>query len=268
MAERWAVATGVWSSTATWNGGTLPASGDDVYANGFTVTIDQTVTANSLRIIAGTTAVQGGAFTCSASVTITLNELSVGAFAGSGSAMLTLSAGATTLNVANPITGDSSSSGSEPVTLLLSGGTHTVNADVQGGSATSGSYAIRLDTATLTLNGDVTGAVASGLFISSTSSRAAVRGTLTVSGTVPAVTVFAGIMRYSGDAHFGSAGAAPFTGTVVLIAGEETNLYWPDDSDFPTSAAGTPTLVSTSTGGGGVDPKRFLNVGGVAVAIQ
>ena len=49
MAIRWAVANGNWSNTATWNGGTLPASNDDVFSNNFTVTIDQDITAISLR---------------------------------------------------------------------------------------------------------------------------------------------------------------------------------------------------------------------------
>ena len=57
MAERYAVATGVWSATGTWDGGTLPTSGDTVHANNFTVTIDQDVTAVSLRTDAGATAV-------------------------------------------------------------------------------------------------------------------------------------------------------------------------------------------------------------------
>jgi hypothetical protein len=49
MAVRYAVATGNWSNTATWNGGTLPTSADDVYANTFTVTIDGTYTVLSIR---------------------------------------------------------------------------------------------------------------------------------------------------------------------------------------------------------------------------
>jgi hypothetical protein len=48
MALRYAVATGNWSNTATWNGGTLPGVGDDVHANGFTVTIDQDINVNSI----------------------------------------------------------------------------------------------------------------------------------------------------------------------------------------------------------------------------
>jgi len=48
MALRAAVASGNWSSTATWNGGVLPAAGDVVAANGFTVTIDQNVNVDSI----------------------------------------------------------------------------------------------------------------------------------------------------------------------------------------------------------------------------
>ena len=43
MATRRAIASGNWSATSTWNGGVLPGNGDTVFANGFTVTIDQNV---------------------------------------------------------------------------------------------------------------------------------------------------------------------------------------------------------------------------------
>jgi hypothetical protein len=49
MAIRFAVANGVWSNTATWNGGTLPTSADDIFSNNFIVTVDQNITASSLR---------------------------------------------------------------------------------------------------------------------------------------------------------------------------------------------------------------------------
>jgi hypothetical protein len=62
MALRYAVATGNWSNTATWDGGTLPTSADDVYTNNFTVTIDQNITVLSLRNTAGSPAVAGGIF--------------------------------------------------------------------------------------------------------------------------------------------------------------------------------------------------------------
>jgi len=49
MAIRYAVATGNWSNTATWDGGTLPTSSDDVFSNNFIVTVDQDITVISLR---------------------------------------------------------------------------------------------------------------------------------------------------------------------------------------------------------------------------
>jgi hypothetical protein len=77
MAIRFAVANGNWSNPATWNGGTLPASDDDVFSNNFTVTINGTFTvltirntANTLPLITaggGFTFANGGNLTCTAS---------------------------------------------------------------------------------------------------------------------------------------------------------------------------------------------------------
>lgn len=49
MATRFATATGFWSNTAIWDGGTLPLSDDTVHPNGFTVTIDTDVTIASFN---------------------------------------------------------------------------------------------------------------------------------------------------------------------------------------------------------------------------
>ena len=49
MATRFATATGVWSNTGIWDGGTLPLSDDTVHPNGFTVTIDQDINIASLN---------------------------------------------------------------------------------------------------------------------------------------------------------------------------------------------------------------------------
>jgi hypothetical protein len=56
MAIRKAVATGNWSATATWDGGTIPSLEDTVYANGYTVTIDQAID------LTGSTVDQSGSF--------------------------------------------------------------------------------------------------------------------------------------------------------------------------------------------------------------
>ena len=55
MAVRWAIASGAFSSTATWNdGGTLgiPTTGDNVFTNSFTVNMDVNATVISLNNVA------------------------------------------------------------------------------------------------------------------------------------------------------------------------------------------------------------------------
>jgi len=52
MAVRWAIASGNFSSTATWNDGAtlgIPTTGDDVFTNSFTVAMDTNATVNSLN---------------------------------------------------------------------------------------------------------------------------------------------------------------------------------------------------------------------------
>jgi hypothetical protein len=49
MATRFAIGTGNWSNTAIWDNGALPLSTDDIFANGFTITLDQDITVGSLR---------------------------------------------------------------------------------------------------------------------------------------------------------------------------------------------------------------------------
>lgn len=74
--NRYAVANGNWSSTSTWDGGSLPASTDDVFAGGFTVTIDQDITVNTLNNGASTSPVilGGGGFVVSTTRNITITS--------------------------------------------------------------------------------------------------------------------------------------------------------------------------------------------------
>ena len=55
MAIRWAISSGNFSSTATWNDGAtlgIPTTGDDVYSNSFTVSMDSSFTVNTLNSVA------------------------------------------------------------------------------------------------------------------------------------------------------------------------------------------------------------------------
>jgi hypothetical protein len=49
MANKFAIATGNWDNTAIWNDGVVPTTGDDVWGNSFTVTLNQDVDVSSLR---------------------------------------------------------------------------------------------------------------------------------------------------------------------------------------------------------------------------
>jgi hypothetical protein len=69
MADRWPLANGNWSNAANWNGGTLPDVGDDVFADGKTVTIDQDVTVLSIRNTQRTGGTANGGFNFSTAQT-------------------------------------------------------------------------------------------------------------------------------------------------------------------------------------------------------
>lgn len=146
MAERWAVANGNWSATGTWNGGTLPDAGDDVHANGYTVTINQDITVASLRTTAGSTPAAGGGFPMSTAYTINGN----------------LIGGTTTVLVVSATTG-----------------TATINGSVTAGSGASAHGINRNGACTLVVNGDVTGGTNAGVGI-----YTSVGGVVTVTGNV------------------------------------------------------------------------------------
>jgi len=107
MANRYAVATGNWSALATWDGGaSLPGAADDVYANNFTVTIDQDITVLTLRTSAAAPAVAGGGFvvsTIGAGVTrhvaLSGNLNTSGQHAANSTYLLTVSAADGTLDL-------------------------------------------------------------------------------------------------------------------------------------------------------------------------
>jgi hypothetical protein len=63
VAIRWAVANGNWANALTWNGGTFPAVDDDVFADGWSVTINQNINVLSLNTTQRSGGTNGGGFT-------------------------------------------------------------------------------------------------------------------------------------------------------------------------------------------------------------
>ena len=112
MADRWyTAASGNWSTAANWNGGTLPQPGDDVYADGKAVTIDQDVNVGSIRTTQRSGGTAGGSFTCSTTQSITCSG--AGIIAGTSGCLFLTGAG-TVVTLVSAVTGSS-------VTLSMSG---------------------------------------------------------------------------------------------------------------------------------------------------
>lgn len=187
MADRYAVANGNWSNTATWNGGTLPGIGDDVRANNFTVTIDQDITVGSLRTLASAPAVSGGSFVISTIAgTRTINA---NLTAGGTTTKLVCQASSGNLVINGSVNGGGSSSafGLNVSTSALT--SLTINGDVSGGTGTSThgvSVPLGGSITTLTISGNVnagSGSTAYGVNMSSIVSSFNVTGNVASSNT-------------------------------------------------------------------------------------
>jgi hypothetical protein len=77
MADKWPLANGNWSNAANWNGGTKPVAGDDVYADGKTLNVDESFDVATLRNTQRSGGTIGGAFVFNtAGVTGTVTSLS------------------------------------------------------------------------------------------------------------------------------------------------------------------------------------------------
>lgn len=179
MADRWAVASGNWSSTATWNGGTLPTAADDVFADGFTVTIDQNVTVLSIRTTQRTGGTAGGGFTINTGITVNANII------GGTSTVITRSSGAGTSFINGNINGVNSGVGIPAVSLTASSGLLVITGNVVGGTGNNSndgvSCAATVITGGITITGNVTGGMAGscrGVWHGSST------GTVTINGIV------------------------------------------------------------------------------------
>lgn len=160
MATRYAVANGNWSNTATWDGGTLPTSADDVHANNRTVTIDQDVTVLTLRTTAGGAAVAGGRFDIPSGSSYNVTATN-GFICGSSIVLQALGSG--TRVITGNATGSSTTANIACIVLQGSGAgisTITYNGNLTGGSQ-AGASALYIWGGYVTVNGSVTGGTAS-----------------------------------------------------------------------------------------------------------
>jgi hypothetical protein len=225
MANKWPLATGVWSNAANWNDGTLPTASDDVYADGKTVTIDQDVTVITIRTTTRSGGVAGGGFIVSSSRTITMTG--TGYIPGTGGGFTLSQAAGNTVNIVGAITGG-------PTTGLSinGGGATNITGSVTGGTAAN-CYGINIFTGasghTLSITGNVTGGT-SGSSTGTPGIATSVGTTITIVGNVTA-NVSAGITINT------AASNVSVTGNITAVG--QPGLF--------SSQGGTYTLIGTLT---------------------
>jgi hypothetical protein len=282
MVQRWATSSGFADVAGTWNGGTLPDPGDDLYANNFTVSIRDNLTANSLKKIAGTTAVAGGSFVVTAAATVNITAGIVATDnATNSSYLLMVDAGAAAVVVNADVAGgaggnrwgvrvDTDYTGHLTINGDIAGGTSlgshgvyssaascqiTVNGTVVGGT-TASTYGVIADGATtiLTVNGSVTGgtgnATGYGVSNAGASSQVTISGSLTAA-TAPALNTTGGFLRLDVLLTWGSTGVNPFTATVqpqFKRTGSFLGMQAPSDDNWP-AATGVAIVVERYTTG-------------------
>lgn len=236
MANRWAVANGFADDASTWNGGTLPASTDDLYANNFTVSIRANLTANSLKKISGSGITAGGSFVVTAAATVTITAgIAAADNVTNSTSLLTVNAGSASVTItALSITGGAATS---RVPLAIDSsytGTLTVNANITGGSG-AGSHAFVIPAScTVLINGTVTNGTngAAGVSITGASAQVTITGNIagsanttnsavSVAGTSASLTVNGNVSGGSGGGGHGieTLGAGSSTTVVGAVVG-------------------------------------------------
>lgn len=251
MANRYAVANGNWSNTATWDGGTLPASGDTVRPNNYTVTVDQNVTVAQLRNDASSPAVAGGTFTLTNGITVTATAITSGSSvnpvitfnlaSGSTSTVvgdLTGSANLqTTISITNSGTlnwvGTALANTNCPSINVTSGATGaTINATGTGTAASGTGYVINIATSiTVNWTGTINGGTSTnvyGISCANTGSNITVTGTVNggastgatgINGSAMTVTVI-GTAAATSTAH---AVEGTLVGATIIVSGTMIN---------------------------------------------
>jgi len=293
MAERWAVATGNWSATGTWNGGTLPGVADDVHANGFTVAIDQDISVLSLRTMPGTTPVAGGVFNATVARNITA-DLRAGTTTvltvshTSGATTITGSIyGSTTTSVAavsHSSSGDlvligdarGGSVGLSPMAIVSNGGGDlSITGNVYGPTAGS-NYGITIGgNKTVTVVGNITGGTGPAIYVTAAKDVTFIQSGGNISGGTASnsagISFFNGYSTYTlnieGNLIGGDANNAPgiLTYTNIVNGTITGNLTAPGASGghgySTTAAGGTVTITGNVTGSVGYGIS-FSGVGG------
>jgi hypothetical protein len=186
MALKYPLANGNWSTAANWNGGTVPVVGDDVRANGFTVTIDVDINVLQISTNALAPASAGGSFVVSTNRILTCDV-------NAGTTITLTSTVGNTVNIIGNIYGAPSGVGGNTISFTNSGSILNVTGIVYGAANNSGSALVTSGTLNFVGNvfGGSVGASSNGITISS-GGNLVFTGNITAGGGTTAAISFAG----------------------------------------------------------------------------
>ena len=236
MALKYPLANGNWSNAANWNGGTLPIAGDDVRANGFTVTIDVDINVQQISTVASVPAVAGGTFSVTTDRNITANIN-----AGSSSC-LTSTSGIIVTVIGNINAGNNNVI--HGISFTNVGSVLNVTGNVVAGSSVNVQYGIN-SSGTVNFIGNATG---SAIGFGSSAININVGGILNFTGTITG--------GNAGNTSYGvqTAGNGTYNGTIIGGSGGVSSAI--------RISAGVHTINSNVTGGGGANCHGIITVGG------
>lgn len=262
MPNRWAVASGNWSNTATWNNGGvlgLPTASDAVFANRFNVTVDQNITVTQLRNTATSSVAEGGTFISTNGIQVTTSTGSTaatyGIYAGTGSVAGTNSAcftitGSDFVGITGSILGGSGTAAvgaNKHGLIITNGGTGSIIGNIFGGNinnlATSANnYGIFVTSGTITVTGSLIGGTSNEcVALSILNGTASISGTLQLNGFASPMIIGVGNaqVNFTGVPSPISAGGPYSNVTAMKVAGNNTGVI---NYNGPVIAANVPGI--------------------------
>lgn len=139
MPNVFAVKSGNWSDTTLWNTGSLPTVNDDVFANNFTVYVDNNYQVKTLRNLSGTGIAAGGQFILNNQITLS-SDLIIGSGTNNVACVIFLSASPSFCTVYSTLSANNPSILTPVALQNSSSGTINIFGSAYGGRNNGGNF--------------------------------------------------------------------------------------------------------------------------------